>query len=95
MKTILIDADRTAYAPSDIRNTMTLGELIEWLESVRDCEEIDEGTPIYLRHDRGNTYGGITKECFSGGKGECGDEIIDLGELAYDPDEEESEDDEE
>ena len=42
------------YAPDQIRHTMTVGELIDALR------EFDEDAQVYLRHDGGYTYGGIT-----------------------------------
>ena len=45
---LMLDADQKA------RNTMTVGELI----AARGA--FDEDTPVYLRHDGGYTYGGIT-----------------------------------
>ena len=56
MAKLMIDADREGYSPSQIRRTMTVGELIEYLE------QFDEEELVFLRHDRGYTYGGIT-EC--------------------------------
>lgn len=88
MKTILIDAERSAYSPRSVDETMTLDELIDFLTRLKTCEEIDGDTPVYLRHDSGYTFGGITESCFAGGKGENGSKIIDLGELAYYTDEE-------
>ena len=57
MPKLFIDAEREGYGPSQIRRTMTVGELIAQLE------QYDEDTPVYLRHDRGYTYGGITEAC--------------------------------
>ncbi len=51
---IIIDARREGYGPDQIDRTMTVGELIEALQ------EYDEDAKIYLSHDRGYTYGGIT-----------------------------------
>ncbi|MEA4896880.1 MAG: hypothetical protein VB115_01420 [Christensenellaceae bacterium] len=59
MKQVLyIDAEREGYGIDQIRNTMTVGELIGYLE------QFDEDTPVYLRHDRGYTYGGINWNSF-------------------------------
>ena len=54
MNTLIINAERTAYKPSDIQNTMTVRELIEALEY------FDENARVILSHDNGYTYGGIT-----------------------------------
>lgn len=59
MKQVLyIDAERQGYGINQIRKTMTTGELIAYLE------QFDEDTPVYLRHDRGYTYGGIRPNSF-------------------------------
>ena len=55
---LFINAHRAGYAPEQIRHTMTVGELIAALE------EFDEDTPVFLKHDGGYTYGGITPYCF-------------------------------
>lgn len=54
---IIIEASREAYSIADVRNTMTVGELIAYLQ------DYDEDTPIYLSHDNGYTYGGISQRC--------------------------------
>ena len=51
---LYINANRAGYTPDQIRNTMTVGELIAALGA------FDEATPVSLRHDGGYTYGGIT-----------------------------------
>ena len=53
---LYINANRTGYAPDQIRHTMTVGELIDALR------EFDEDAQVYLRHDGGYTYGGITEQ---------------------------------
>ena len=50
---LFINANRTGYAPDQIRSTMTVAELIAALE------EFPEDAPVYLKHDNGYTYGGI------------------------------------
>lgn len=55
---VYINAQRTGYAPDQINRTMTVGELIAYLE------QFDEDTPVYLKHDNGYTYGGITEMDF-------------------------------
>ena len=60
MKRIVINARREAYGIDDIRNTMTVGDLVHYL-----MENFDEDQPIYLSHDNGYTYGGITEKCFN------------------------------
>lgn len=39
-----------------IFRTMTVGELIAYLE------QFDDDSPVYLSHDNGYTYGGIRQE---------------------------------
>ena len=41
---------------------MTVGELIAYLE------QFDEDAQVYLKHDGGYTYGGITEWCFEDGE---------------------------
>ena len=50
---IKIEAQREGYALNQITSTMTVGELIAYLE------QFDEDTKVYLSHDGGYTYGGI------------------------------------
>lgn len=55
MKTqIIIEAERTGYTTEQVHRTMTVGELIEYLQ------QFDEDAEIYLSHDEGYTFGGIT-----------------------------------
>lgn len=51
---IVIDGRRDGYAPNQLGSTMTVGELIGFLE------DYDEETPIMIVNDRGYTYGRIT-----------------------------------
>lgn len=53
MKKIVINTFREAYDPEDVRETMTVGELIDFLEN------LDEDAKIVLSFDNGDTYGGI------------------------------------
>lgn len=55
---ILLRAEREGYSIEQIRRTMTVGELIAFLS------DFDEDRPIYLSHDGGYTYGGITEDSF-------------------------------
>lgn len=59
MNKIIINASRQGYGTDQIRHTMTVGELIEFLS------DYDEDTPVYLGHDMQDygwyTYGGITQ----------------------------------
>lgn len=58
MDKLIINTVREGYGLDQIRNTMTVGELIELLQ------DYDEDTKIYLSFDNGYTYGGITSESF-------------------------------
>jgi len=55
---IIINANREGYGTDQIRNTMTVGKLIDALS------DFDEETPVYIGNDRKSygwyTYGGIT-----------------------------------
>ncbi len=55
---IYINANRTGYGIDQIRHTMTVGELLAYLE---DC---DPEAPVYMKHDNGYTFGGITQQDF-------------------------------
>ena len=58
MKKLIYSTFREGYGTDQIRKTMTVGELIDFLS------QYDEDTPIYLSFDKGYTYGGITEGCF-------------------------------
>lgn len=58
MKKLLIQTLREGYGIDQIRRTMTVGELIDFLGNY------DEDTPVYLSFDNGYTYGGITENRF-------------------------------
>ncbi len=54
MKEVLyIETRRDGYSPDQCGKTITVGELIEFLE------HFDESTEIYLKNDNGYTYGRI------------------------------------
>ena len=53
---VMIEARRTGYSVDQIRKTLTVGELIDFLSM------FDEDAKVYLSHDNGYTYGGITEE---------------------------------
>lgn len=61
MRVLFIDAERAGYEPNQVEETMTVGELAETFAHIaRTCGEDME---VYLRHDGGYTYGGITSWC--------------------------------
>ncbi len=55
MARVIIAADREGYGIDQVRETMTVGELVALLQ------DYDEDAPIYLSHDNGFTFGGITE----------------------------------
>ena len=58
MRALIMEAERTGYAIDQIRNTMTVGDLIAFLS------DDAEATPIYTSQDNGYTYGGIGYDNF-------------------------------
>lgn len=56
---VIIDATREGYSTEQVRNTMTVKELIDILS------EYDDDAKVYLSHDNGYTYGGIRYGSFS------------------------------
>lgn len=54
---LMIHADNTGYDINQIKETMTVGELIKFLE-----DNYDEDKQIYMSFDNGFTYGGITED---------------------------------
>jgi len=55
---LFIEGRRQGYAPDQISNTMTVRELIDWLE------QFDEDEKVMLKNDNGYTYGSITESSF-------------------------------
>ena len=68
MKKLTYSTFREGYGTDQIRKTMTVGELIAFLE------DYDKDTPMYLSFDNGYTYGGITEDRFEEDYGEDGKE---------------------
>jgi len=58
MNRLFIEGRRQGYAPEQIKGTMTVGELINYLS------DFNEDMPVMLKHDNGYTYGSITYESF-------------------------------
>lgn len=58
MQILSIDGRREGYAPSQIRSTMTVGELIDYLS------QFDEDLPVMINNDNGYTYGSIDYDSF-------------------------------
>ena len=57
-RTLIINVERSGYAPSQIENTMTVGELIRFLQNY------DEDRKVYVGHDNHYTFSGITVDDF-------------------------------
>lgn len=68
MKTLYIEGKRSGYSPDQCGRTMNVGELIAFLQ------EFDEDASVFLRNDRGYTYGSITERDFEAGESEEGGE---------------------
>ena len=58
MENLILYTEREGYAVDQCGQTMTVGDLIEFLQ------DYDEEMPIYLAFDRGYTYGSIREERF-------------------------------
>lgn len=58
MKDLILEANRTGYGTDQINHTMTIGELMAFLQ------DFDEDTKIYISNDNGYTYGGINYNDF-------------------------------
>jgi hypothetical protein len=57
MAKVYIEAERNAYSVEDIYKTMTVGELVHYLQ-----DNFDDDDEIYLSHDNGYTFGAITED---------------------------------
>ena len=55
---LFIEGRRNGYSTDQCGRTMTVGELIAYLE------QFDEDTEVYLNNDNGYTYGNITESSF-------------------------------
>lgn len=55
---IYIEAERQGYAIDQVSKTMSVGELIDYLD------QFERESQVYLMHDGGYTYGGITERNF-------------------------------
>jgi len=55
---LFIEGRREGYTPGQCERTMTVGELIEFLQ------DFDEDMPVYLNNDNGYTFGSITESSF-------------------------------
>lgn len=58
MANLFIQNIRNGYAPDQCGNTMTVAELIEYLE------QFEEDTKVYISNDSGYTYSAIRESHF-------------------------------
>lgn len=58
MDKLILNTVKEGYAVDQIRRTMTVAELRDFLD------DYDDETPVYLGFDYGYTYGGITENHF-------------------------------
>lgn len=58
MKKLTLNTMREGYGIDQVRETMTVGELMNFLA------QYDDDTPVFLSFDNGYTYGGITEQRF-------------------------------
>ena len=59
MNVLTIEAHRDGYSVDHVYETITVGDLIYFLEDYPD------DTPVYISNDRGYTYGGISEDDLS------------------------------
>lgn len=57
MTKILLETNRRGYSTDQIHSTLTVGELIGYLE------QFDEDSKVYFSNDNGYTYGGLSWDC--------------------------------
>lgn len=58
MKELILHTHRYGYGTDQIRRTMTVGELIEFLQ------DLDPDMPVYTGHDNCYTYGPVMEDMF-------------------------------
>ena len=58
MKALFLDGRRTGYTPQQCGKTMTVADLMAFLE------QFDEELPVYIINDGGYTYGDINEDSF-------------------------------
>ena len=56
---VVIEAYREGYSPNQLRGTMTVGELRDYLDVYAS------DTPVILSHDNGYTYGSVSERYIS------------------------------
>lgn len=68
MRRLIIEVFREGYDTEQVRNTMTINEMIEYLTEM--AREAGGDTPVFNSHDNGYTYGGFREESFTIEEGE-------------------------
>lgn len=63
---LFIEGTRSGYVPEQCEKTMTVNQLIEKLEELKECENAGN-CPIYLYNDNGYTYGHINADTINMG----------------------------
>ena len=58
MNVLFLDGRRTGYTPEQCGKTMTVADLMAYLE------QFNEETPVYIINDGGYTYGNIDEDSF-------------------------------
>ena len=66
-KGLFIDGTRSGYAPDQCDKTMTINQLIEKLEELRDYHNAGN-CPVFLYNDNGYTYGHINENTMNIGR---------------------------
>jgi hypothetical protein len=64
MEKLFIDGRRSGYTPESSGKTMTVGDLVEGLNNLLRCGDVQKDTPIYLVNDNGYTFGNIDSDSF-------------------------------
>ena len=82
---LLIEGRRNGYTTEQCGNTMTVGDLIRFLE------QYDEDTKVYLNNDNGYTFGSITESSFEEDWSEEDEEKREIYREAYPEEYEEEE----
>ena len=78
MKSVLvIDTQREGYGVDQIRETMTVGDLIAILQG------LDEDMPIYTGHDNRYTYGGLRPYRFNEVEFDEDGGVVSESEVSY------------
>lgn len=65
-KALFIEGIHNGHNPVQCGSTMTIRDLIDWLEETASV--LGDDAPVYLRNDNGYTYGSINDYYFNTGK---------------------------